>query len=357
MNTLIAFDESGNTGENLVDLSQPYFTLASVNFSKEDLEKFENFFTIKSSEYHFKQLKRNQRHQKSMLDFFNSDLISDVKMKYSAFDKQFATTCQIVDLLIEPIMFKGGLDLYEDGAAYGYASVLYALLSSGVYGSNALLNLNEAFVKMMRSKTDESKAKFYNVILGFPKSMKDDKYMDMFVPILSQPEEVSMLVDSYEKYQIDFTFTSFFILNGKWTNTLKPSRYDVLIDHSKQLGHFEELISISRSRALMENSNFTGHLSDVEFPMAINQFSFVNSETYIEVQVADLIASAVNFALVNAKDTKNLFAKDLMDSRLFSLPAHIVAFDKDFLDNIKNRDNSMTYIANNLGVSRSRFGI
>lgn len=57
----IYFDESGNTGSNLIDLDQPVFTLASCTFSKEISEQLLKLIDSKSTqEVHFKNLRRRK---------------------------------------------------------------------------------------------------------------------------------------------------------------------------------------------------------------------------------------------------------------------------------------------------------
>lgn len=356
-NNIIAFDESGNTGENLIDASQPFFSMASINFTNDNIKQFRNYFRVNSDEYHFVKMWKYGKHQKSIINFLNSDLINDSKVKFSVFDKEFAVTCQIVDFLIEPVMFQSGLDLYDNGSVYGYASVLHSILLSEGYGEGGMKNLHNSFIRMMRNKSTADKIMFLKVINDFQKTCKIKSFMDMFIPILSNPFFVFELIDNYEAYQIDLTFTAFFVLNGKWTKSLNPQRYNLLIDNSKQLNYFEEIIKLTRSRSMMSKSNFQGRLSDLEYPVNIASYEFVDSKKYVEVQIADMIASSITFALKNRNTKNKEFASKIIASKLFGLDANVISYNKDFMNDMKGRENHMTYFAKNLGANRKRYNI
>lgn len=58
---MLYFDEAGYTGADLTNKIQPFFTLASVNFTKEELERIKNDIDYKSwgRELHYKNMYTN----------------------------------------------------------------------------------------------------------------------------------------------------------------------------------------------------------------------------------------------------------------------------------------------------------
>src|SRR6267142_2013884 len=58
-NPKVAFDEAGNTGQNLLDPSQPIFVLSSVSLSDSDAAAIRDLVG-RSGELHFKKLRKGR---------------------------------------------------------------------------------------------------------------------------------------------------------------------------------------------------------------------------------------------------------------------------------------------------------
>ena len=105
----IYFDESGNTGSNLLDPNQPVFSLASCSFSDNDARNLIGLLNSRSPlEAHFKNLKRRKNGQDAIIRFMSSKLINTKNIKISIFLKDFMITTKIVDILIEHMMYLTG---------------------------------------------------------------------------------------------------------------------------------------------------------------------------------------------------------------------------------------------------------
>lgn len=84
----IFFDESGNTGGNLLDPSQPFFTLSSTCICKIDALKALELIGSKSpTEAHFKTLKRRKSGQDGVIRLLESKFINDENVKIFLIDK------------------------------------------------------------------------------------------------------------------------------------------------------------------------------------------------------------------------------------------------------------------------------
>src|SRR5579871_270540 len=113
----VAFDESGNTGQNLLDAAQPTFALASVCLTEAEIaELTSSLASVSRTEMHFTRLKGNRASQIQLATLFQSSLISTDHAKVCIFHKRFMVTTKIVDMLVEPLLHRSGLDLYEQGA-------------------------------------------------------------------------------------------------------------------------------------------------------------------------------------------------------------------------------------------------
>jgi len=71
MNPIVAFDETGNTGDNLLDPDQPVFVLASVQLPDEDTVRV---LGDPAGEIKFAKLKRSRVGERRILSILNSSL-------------------------------------------------------------------------------------------------------------------------------------------------------------------------------------------------------------------------------------------------------------------------------------------
>jgi hypothetical protein len=61
----VGFDESGNTGEDLLNAQQPVFVLASVHVSEEDAS---SLLGLRTRELHFTREKNSQKGRQKILE-------------------------------------------------------------------------------------------------------------------------------------------------------------------------------------------------------------------------------------------------------------------------------------------------
>ena len=116
MKPLIAFDEAGNSGGNLLDPEQPTFVLASVHLSDEETNAL---LPPRAGEYKFATLKRSAPGREAILDFLNSPILTEDRYLVSGFHKKFMAVTKMVDMLVEPLTHRDGINLYERGANIG----------------------------------------------------------------------------------------------------------------------------------------------------------------------------------------------------------------------------------------------
>lgn len=122
----IFFDESGNTGGNLLDPLQPVFTLSSSSISKQDALKALELTGSKSpTEAHFKTLRRRKSGQDGIIRLLESKYVNEENVKIYLVDKKYMLTAKIVDILIETWCSNRGIDLYINGQNLALSNVYY----------------------------------------------------------------------------------------------------------------------------------------------------------------------------------------------------------------------------------------
>lgn len=126
-NLTIWFDESGFTGEDLINADQRYFTLASSIIGDEEAEAIlrDCFPKFAGSEFKFSALWRGTRHRPGMLRFSAMlTALADRSFIY-VIDKRFSLLIKLVDYLIEPLFWGSGRDFYRDAYSRKFVNNLH----------------------------------------------------------------------------------------------------------------------------------------------------------------------------------------------------------------------------------------
>jgi hypothetical protein len=147
-------DESNSTGENLLDHSQPVFSIASVNVQDDLATALVSDVSSRLPEGHgepkYAALAKTRRGRTALLECFNK-IPSDHARFYVA-HKRFMIEAKMVDLLIEPRAHKDGYNMYEDGAAVALANLMD--IAGPVFGDElAYDKMLATFVKAVRGNS------------------------------------------------------------------------------------------------------------------------------------------------------------------------------------------------------------
>jgi hypothetical protein len=154
MVTRIYIDECGYTGDDLFNLDQPIFCLASTSLPEETCQELKStyFGKVKANELKHSQLSTRPSQQKMIIDFLHSfEQINDT-VKFSIAHKHFVLLTKIVNLIVEPIFYDDDEDFYKDGDNISYSNLLYYSLHF-IMGEEFLLKVLSNFQVMIRERT------------------------------------------------------------------------------------------------------------------------------------------------------------------------------------------------------------
>jgi hypothetical protein len=154
MPTTLFFDECGFTGEDLAQVDQPVFVVASHDIEDEEARamKDRHFGHVRAEELKHSSLQRRPQPQAAVASVLEAVLGAD-RARVSLAHKPFALIAKIVDLLIEPLMHRDGIDLYESGGNDALANVLY--YSLGAHSQHLLLEVVNKFQRAVRTRRPE----------------------------------------------------------------------------------------------------------------------------------------------------------------------------------------------------------
>lgn len=291
---IIFFDESHNTGAHLLDTNQPIFTLASVNFNQDEcLELLQLVSSHQASEAKFANLQNSQSGRKKILNFLDSSLLSEQRVKTMIVHKHFNVVTQLVDVIEENLMRKDGIDIYQNSNNILLAN-LHWYLTPHFCGEQLFNNFLACFVTMVRDQSIESKAKFFNIARELYDNCADEKHKSMLAPyIYAEPFIDDILNGIDKKHHIDPAIFSLFCHLTEWGKQLdKP--FIAIYDKSKpitaSLSVFNKMMGSLIPPAVIGYGQ-----RKFEFPLKVKELRDGDSKQHLALQVADLIAGSTRY--------------------------------------------------------------
>lgn len=325
---IVSMDEAGQTGQNLLDLHQPVFTLASV-----DLDENEAIELIGRSkeELHFVKARKNQAGRTRIVELLNALPVHRVKAV--TINKPFMTTCKIVDQLVEPQMTAEGIDGYADGSLLALANVWHFCCDAAV-GPTFLPDLHRLFVAAV-GKGDESAVDRFYDLLG--KAVKSTK--------LELPAMEEMWLYSREHFLDSMDDQALPVLEPgvpaaqalvyEWAK-VHPTGFEVRHDHRNEIADWIECLGVyyGTDQAPTEFT-FRDGLT-INLPVPVTTFGTADSDEHPSIQIADVVASATTYLLRDriSGESSDRFAADLAATPVldFVLTDSSVWPNPDFLD-------------------------
>jgi len=288
----IVFDESGNTGgAGLLDENQPVFVLASCNYAEKEAENLlkDNVYTHQTTEAKFSSLKKNNAGKKRVINFLSEIVKSPSKVKVMIYHKQYMVVTKIVDLLIEKLARKDGIDLYKKGMNIAMSNIFFHC-TPVFCGKERTLKMYESFVEMIIKQNDASINNFYYAAWQVYSASIDEKHQSALIPILATEPMIKNILQGLNSNSLDPAIPCFFTLCAAWGQELNEN-FDVLHDESKPI--FQEKCVLEACMSKDVPHAVIGYdTRKIEFPLRANGVSFSDSKNDYRLQVADLLAGS-----------------------------------------------------------------
>lgn len=300
----VYFDESGNTGGNLLDANDTIFSLASCHFTAEQektlLEHFKNFA---GPELKFSRLRKSPAGQRMVSAFLEAPEISNQTVAVAAFHKPLMIVTKYCDLVLEPSMRKTGIDFYKRGLNIATFNLLH--LTMPAYLSPVTWQgFLESFVRVVRERTSAAFTEFRlsaELIYSYL-SNKEPRLASMISPVLLLRSDGSDLFSHLNEDELDPLIPAYHALVGNWGDVL-GELYEMVADESKMLvKERERLLQLSRGDLRPVRAGYDQR--QVQYPLKLSQVIAANSHTEKQVQLADVIAGAVRHLLKLSIATK-----------------------------------------------------
>lgn len=310
---VVAFDEAGNSGGNLIDDEQPAFVLASVCLP--ELEAADLLGTA-PREYKFASLKRSAAGRASILRLLDSPSLIEERYLISGFHKPFMAVTKMVDLLVEPLAHRDGVDLYDQGANLAFSNMLYFCLPTFL-GHKVFRMMTERFVAMVREPSHRTIQKFYGLLdTAYRKHRKEEFATDIAV-LLATRVVAEAYRERWDGSDLDPAIPAFVEHASVWTARLS-SPFRIVHDASKPIAN--EQIVLEAMMSTSEKRQEIGYdRRKLTFPIAAREIELEDSATWPQLQIADIIASSAAYCLRAAiKGETSDFCQALLQTRVLS---------------------------------------
>jgi len=290
---MVYFDESGNTGSNLLDKDQPTYLLLSHNYSEIEVKEIlaPLLEMSKANELHFKHLKKYSKSRKTIISCINHPLVQRDRVFQYVAHKEFMVVIQIVDQLIEHVFHKRGIDIYKGGLNISTANILY-IMGKNVWDRKLFTAMCSKFVVWMRTKDKNNGIAFYVSAQKLYASLKHKKDKALVSSILDSLPLVHEIMPSIGKYTLDATLSCFNSHCHYWAGIYKQP-FDVVVDNSKQIEYWKDMIKFL-TESLPEQEVGYGSRKH-KYPLLINSLNIESSESNLQIQLADIFGSALNY--------------------------------------------------------------
>jgi hypothetical protein len=305
-------DESGNTGPNLLDRSQPVYVLASVSFSDEDENAISDIYKgSKGSELHFVNLIRSRSGNRKVIEFMESPLLTPERIKVYVVHKSLMLVSKIVDLLLEPLYELQGEDLYRDGKNIALSNLIYFITPS-FCGEGRFGAFQATFQKMIRKKDRASIRDFYASVKDLRTSCIRDEFKIIIEDLLETEAILDSLLPSMTITILDPAVPLLYVLCGVWGEQLGGS-FDLICDESKPIAHDRKLLEALMDPALKQ-VQIGYDFRRITLPLRVRSLGFSDSNRSFQIQIADILAGACAYwakRIANPVNQDDLLGKSI----------------------------------------------
>lgn len=320
-------DESGMTGNDLLDVNQAYFTYAGVAISFERAEDIVHRLLrdhrLQGNELKGRQLVRTSRGQRAI-----TSLLQEISQEIHLImhHKKYALACKFFEYIFEPVLSDQNSIFYEAGFHKFISNMLYLWASVRPESTEQLLT---DFAEYMRSLDPKRVPSFFGeqrLICSAGSDPLSDIGTFCLIHREKIAEELNSLIGTRTgKWILDLTSGSLFSILSYWGDRFH--QLDVYCDDAKPLQKIELFESmVNRSERIYQQWGDKERLFTFNLTRSPQ---LVCSEQFYGVQIADVCASSLRHALENPDSPE---AQEWMEFLTPRISDESVWYDFDNLD-------------------------
>jgi hypothetical protein len=316
---ILYFDESGYTGQDLLNADQPIFVHASNNLTDDEARDLvsEFFWRSRAVELKHADLCFTDAGQHSIVRFL--EFLNSHPGRFAAVvaHKRYVLVSLLVDFWVEPGFRQMGLNLYERGGNIALANLLYGALNVVMPG-RAIDRFLEALQAMLRSRSDASYEAFG---IELADARRRAPSLDKLFDLISDSNELLGGINHLRALPIrltDVLGTTGILTLVSWWRARSDARFELIHDSSsalrRQKAGWEAILASDVPAAVTGVDRRT-----VTFPLRVDTVRLGDSKSHLQLQLADVVAGAVTSFFRNRRNGEESYRSAYVE-QLADLP-------------------------------------
>lgn len=321
----IYFDESGQTGTNLFDKEQPFFSLGSTCVDEKEAKEIIQrcFPQQQGDELKSNRLIKRTKGQKGYIKLAREIADRTDDFCASKISKRFTIVAKMVDYFVEPIAHHSGYDFYANNYAVKYAN-----------------SVGFVFENILEKKLANDLMQEYNTFSRFPSKaslLKLQQMLEASLPSAPYGSEAFLkaFVDGTKEFERfhdlsnwrdsnEIHVTSAVSCMGHWQERM-AGPFHVIHDESLHFfKHSEQWITMSNPDNTPTDITIAG--KTLRLPIGVEKTTSEKSHMSASLQLCDLIAGLISRC--NADPAPEL--KDFLEEAIAEGFGEISVFPVDF---------------------------
>jgi hypothetical protein len=296
MPSTIYCDESGNSGANLPEAGQPFFVLASNNFTEDEANSLlAQVRSPQGGEPKFATLRKSADGVRRLTRFLGDPILQPNRIFADGYHKRYMIVTKMVDLVAETLIHGIGGDLYERGGNIAMSNLLFYCMPV-FCGEERTRIFLESFVDLARQRRPEDADAFYEAGDAMLASCSSERFKEDLFFFTERALFGAWWDDHINPMALDPAIPALFRHIVEWTKR-GLERFDVVHDNSKPVlastQSFEEMMALAG-----EQSQEIGRdRRKMLFPLRASSLTQADSKLVPQLQVADICAGLVNHFL------------------------------------------------------------
>lgn len=286
-------DETGFTGEDLMEDNQPIFAQASHDFSTAETDEILNsiFKDVKANELKYKNLSRRPAHQDRIIELVNFAAKDPKRVATWVAHKEYGMLTFVVEWWIEPLAHHIGINLYKDGGNQALSNMLFICLT-GFWDEKFRKRLLLTFQRMLRARTQERFDECRALVQKTKANVWGDEKRTDVINYFWPPFEALGFghLATLPDHALDLALSGLVTITQHWRSR-SEGPFEVVHDRSSNMARQAWLWN-KLSAPDLEPARFPGPHGDGLFPLNVTKTTFADSVTEKQLQICDVLAGA-----------------------------------------------------------------
>lgn len=286
---VVSMDESGNSGQNLLDEVQPIFTLASVSLPTAAAQQliYDTGGPGAAGELKFSDLRVEPNGREQIIRILESDVLTPETSRVLVCHKPYMVTAKMVDILVEPAFYARGMNFYEDDGALRWPTSMHEL-SAEKLGQDLWDGMRREFIAHIRRPRSHPPDRFI-ALVGQALDRTDDPRLELLLTAMLEQAPAQLRASEGVSDPLDPALPGLIEQLHAWGHRFDA--FEVDHDHAAVIErNVDAIMRLTEPDAEPPTTPSGDPL--IQYPLKVTAIRTVDSRDSPGVQLADIVAGA-----------------------------------------------------------------